>query len=125
MVTDRIHHLKTGALISAAILMGAMISGQATERDLYHLQQVGYWLGLGFQIRDDNLDVTASTEQLGKPQGSDHSKQKATYPSLLGLAQAEKKALHCLEEAKSHLAEVNGMTALLYELGRYLIVRNY
>lgn len=120
---NRIHYLKTGALIQASILMGAKAHSMVDEHALAALTEFGYWLGLGFQIRDDILDMTGTTEQLGKPQGSDHLNDKTTYPVLLGLEQAEAKAQDCFDRAATLLQQIPGHTELLYELGRYLIIR--
>ena len=78
-----IHHNKTGALINAAVQMGAAAAG-ATEAQREALEQYAYGLGLVFQIVDDVLDATATTEQLGKPAGSDKDNGKTTFVTLYG-----------------------------------------
>ncbi len=88
-----IHRHKTGALIEAAVLMGARAAGWGLESpQLRVLAGFAQALGLAFQVQDDILDVTASTEQLGKPAGSDLKLQKSTYPALLGLEGARQRA---------------------------------
>ena len=81
---ERMHALKTGALIRAAVRMGALC-GQAPAADLAMLDTVASALGLAFQVRDDILDVEASSEQLGKTAGKDEAQAKSTFPALLGM----------------------------------------
>ena len=81
-----IHENKTAALIASSIRLGAM-SANATPKQLATLTDFGESLGLAFQVIDDILDVTQTTEKLGKSAGKDITAQKATYPALLGLAQ--------------------------------------
>ncbi len=80
----RMHALKTGALIRAAVRMGALC-GDAGEDDLARLDMFADTLGVAFQVRDDILDVEASSEQLGKTAGKDQAQDKSTFPSLLGM----------------------------------------
>ena len=80
----RMHALKTGALIRAAVRMGALC-GQAHEPQLAQLDSFADALGLAFQVRDDILDVEASSEQLGKTAGKDQAQDKSTFPALLGM----------------------------------------
>lgn len=91
---ERMHALKTGALIRAAVRMGALC-GQAPAADLATLDTVASALGLAFQVRDDILDVEASSEQLGKTAGKDQAQDKSTFPALLGM-----------DGAKAHLREL-------------------
>ena len=79
------HSYKTGALIEASVLMGAIATGAASQQQLDALKQFAGAIGLAFQIQDDILDVESSTEQLGKQQGSDVANDKSTYTSILGL----------------------------------------
>jgi len=81
---ERMHALKTGALIRAAVRMGALC-GQAPAADLATLDTVASALGLAFQVRDDILDVEASSKQLGKTAGKDEAQAKSTFPALLGM----------------------------------------
>ncbi len=83
-----VHKLKTGALISAACLMGCII-GNATESQLAAASSFAYNLGIAFQIKDDILDVVGDAETLGKPVGSDADNNKTTYVSLAGLEKAQ------------------------------------
>jgi geranylgeranyl pyrophosphate synthase len=98
------HAHKTGALIEASVLMGAVATNQATSRQLDALTKFASAIGLAFQIQDDILDVESSTSQLGKQQGSDAAKGKPTYTSLLGLddarvqvAELYRESIACLE----------------------------
>jgi geranylgeranyl diphosphate synthase type II len=86
-----IHENKTAALIASSIRLGAM-SANATPKQLERLTDFGQSLGLAFQVIDDILDVTQTTEKLGKSAGKDIAAQKATYPALLGLDKAKKEA---------------------------------
>lgn len=84
---EAIHRDKTGALIEAATLMGGLCAG-ATEAQLQALQRFASHIGLAFQVQDDILDVTASTDALGKPAGSDEKLDKSTYVKLMGVQAA-------------------------------------
>ncbi len=86
------HAHKTGALIEASVLMGAVATAQASAQQLAALSEFARAIGLAFQIQDDILDVESSTELLGKQQGSDATNQKSTYTSILGLEQARSEA---------------------------------
>lgn len=98
-----IHAHKTGALLEAAVVAGAVLGG-AAEPDVQRLQRYAQNIGLAFQVVDDILDVTATTEQLGKTAGKDLAVNKATYPSLLGLEESRKVADRLTREAKAELA---------------------
>jgi len=89
---QRMHCLKTGALISASVQLGALSAGQVSTMQLQALQRYAECIGLAFQIQDDILDVISDTATLGKTQGADHALNKPTYVSLLGLEQARRKA---------------------------------
>ena len=86
---DFIYDLKTGALIEASMLIGAVLAG-ASEKEQQVILQVAKDVGLAFQIQDDILDVTSDMETLGKPIGSDEKNHKKTYVTIRGLAQAQK-----------------------------------
>jgi len=97
-----IHENKTAALIASSIRLGAM-SANATTRQLEKLTEFGQSLGLAFQVIDDILDVTQTTEKLGKSAGKDLKAQKATYPALLGLDKAKKEADRLTAKARAAL----------------------
>jgi len=97
-----IHENKTAALIATSIRLGAM-SANATTQQLEYLTDFGQSLGLAFQVIDDILDVTQTTEKLGKSAGKDLKAQKATYPALLGLEKAKKEADRLTARARAAL----------------------
>ncbi len=119
---QQIHHLKTGALITAATVAGGICAG-ASEQDLAQLQTFGRHLGLAFQVTDDILDVTRSSEQLGKTAGKDLHAEKSTYVSCLGLdgARAEADALH--QQALAAIAHYEGRAAPLRAIADQVVSR--
>lgn len=119
-----IHQHKTGKLIQAAVLMGAGCSQTPpTSAMLKALSDYGTLLGLAFQIMDDILDVTGSTESLGKDSGSDAINQKCTMVSLLGMTTATKKLNTLHTQALAALAPLPGNTQSLEELARFVVSR--
>ncbi|SPP32350.1 Farnesyl diphosphate synthase [Arsenophonus endosymbiont of Aleurodicus floccissimus] len=96
---ESIHHHKTGALIRAAIRMSAFSAGSQNYKLLPLLDNYANAIGLLFQVHDDILDVTGDTDTLGKNQGSDEKHKKSTYPSLIGVEQAQKKANNLSKQA--------------------------
>lgn len=109
---ERIHQLKTGALIRAAARCGAMIAG-AKEIELAAVTEYATNLGLLFQITDDLLDVTATAEDLGKTPGKDARASKATYPSLYGIDATRERVDVVHRRAADALKEIEGHTDLL------------
>jgi len=122
---EAMHRLKTGALIRASILLGAMCSPTVTEDELAMLGRYADCIGLSFQIQDDILDVIGDTETLGKPRGSDEKMQKPTYPSILGLDASRKLALEQHEQALSHLETLDARANTLRQLSAYIVEREY
>jgi len=122
---ERIHQLKTGALLNCAITLGALCANQCDEHTLKQLNLFGQAIGLAFQVQDDILDVEADTETLGKPQGSDIAANKATYPALLGLDGAKQKAQDLLAQAHQALEAINFDTSELARLANYIVERKY
>lgn len=120
---ENIHRNKTGALMRCAIRMGAMAAGQAGLDILPQLNRYADAIGLAFQVQDDILDITSDTETLGKPQGSDQLLHKSTYPALLGLDGAMKKAQALLNEALQALEDIPYDTEHLEQFARYVIER--
>lgn len=104
---DFIYRLKTGALIEAALMIGAILAG-ADDELCRKAQQLGLAVGLAFQVRDDILDVTSTEEELGKPIGSDEKNQKTTYVTLYGIEAAQKKVHVLTQEAQQLLTELAG-----------------
>ncbi len=119
-----IHQCKTGALITASILAGAIGAG-ADQIQQEALSKYGEQVGLAFQIVDDLLDVTASTEQLGKTAGSDASRGKATYPAFFGIDATRDKARAAVEEAESALGIFDKKADPLRAIARYIYTRSH
>jgi geranylgeranyl diphosphate synthase type II len=117
-----IHDNKTAALISSSIRLGAM-SANATPKQLERLTDFGESLGLAFQVIDDILDVTQTTEKLGKSAGKDIAAQKATYPALLGLEKAKKEADRLTARARAALKPFGKNAAPLEAIADYLLKR--
>lgn len=121
---DFIHSHKTGALITAALVAGAMIGG-AGEEDLIKIRHYGRNIGMAFQIIDDILDITGDQEKLGKDIGSDAEKQKSTYPSLLGLEESRRIAQDLLRESKEILEAYGDRGDFLKALSDFLANREF
>ena len=120
----KIHEAKTAALLTTSIRLGAM-TANATEKQLDDLSVFGRALGLAFQVIDDILDVTQSTEVLGKTAGKDAAVEKATYPSILGLEKSRKEAAKLTKEAMDALAPFGKKAHRLWEIADYLLKREY
>ena len=119
---EYIHRSKTGALITACLVSGA-IYAQGSEGQIAPIRNFGKLAGLAFQIADDILDVTQTSEQLGKTAGKDKTAEKATYPALYGLEASEGRAHELVEAACAQLAPFGGRSDTLKELARFLIER--
>jgi farnesyl diphosphate synthase len=122
---ENMHLLKTGALIRASVLLGAMCSPNIQAAKLEALDTYARCVGLAFQIHDDVLDVTADTETLGKPQGSDEKQNKPTYPALLGLEGATRRAQELHEQAIDALENLDESADILRQLSAYIIEREH
>lgn len=119
-----LHRHKTGALIRAAVRMGAICAGlAATERAA--LDSYADAVGLAFQVHDDVLDEVGDTQILGKPQGSDRALAKSTYVAHLGVEGARSQAEQLVAEALHALAPIPYNSALLAAIARYAIARNH
>jgi len=103
---DFIYRLKTGALLEASFMIGGVLAG-ASESDVSTLKQIAQYIGVAFQIQDDILDVTSTTEVLGKPVGSDEKNEKSTYVSFNGLDNATKAVKSYTNEAVALLEELD------------------
>ena len=119
---ERIHRLKTGALITASARIGGIAAGAPVPR-LDALARYGSAIGLAFQIADDVLDVTATTDELGKTAGRDLALQKSTYPALLGVDGAIARARALVDEACAALEQVGLLTPALEFLARFIVAR--
>jgi len=119
---ENIHRAKTGALIRAAVLMGGLI-GRANPTQTKNLEHYSKALGLAFQVADDVLDVTSDSATLGKTAGKDIKAQKATYPSIMGLAQAQAYAQKLSEEALGALRDFDNNADALRQLAQFTVTR--
>ncbi len=121
---ENMHIYKTGALIRAAVQLGALAS-EAGPEQRRALDRYAKAVGLAFQVQDDILDVVADTHTLGKTRGKDQAADKPTYPSLLGLEGAREKAAELVEEALAALAGFGTAADQLRALARYVVARGH
>lgn len=122
---EQIHRHKTGALIRASVLMGAIAAGCTDEATLEALEIYANKLGLAFQVHDDVLDVIGDTQKLGKQAGSDAEHNKATYPALLGLEAAQNLAVQLHDDAISAIKPLGCRTNALIWLADFLVARDH
>ena len=122
-VLDTIYRLKTGALIEASMMIGAILGG-ASEEEVRKVERIAGYVGTAFQIQDDILDVTSTREVLGKPTHSDEKNEKTTYVTLIGIPEAEKEVERLSGEAIRLLHELSGENAFLEHLLLQLIHRD-
>lgn len=119
---EYIHRAKTAALITASVVSGGLYAGgQGTT--IEHLRCFGQNVGLAFQIVDDVLDVTQTSEQLGKTAGKDTAAEKATYPALFGVEESLRKADALVEKACAKLDSFGAGAETLKNLARFLVER--
>jgi geranylgeranyl diphosphate synthase, type II len=119
-----IHRSKTAALLRSSIRLGAM-SANATANQLERLSNFGHALGLAFQVIDDILDVTQTSEKLGKSAGKDLTAEKATFPAVVGLDRSRKVAKRLTEEAREALRPLGKKAETLRALADHLLQRDY
>jgi geranylgeranyl diphosphate synthase type II len=119
---EYIHRSKTAALITASLVSGGLYAG-AKDSEVTKLRAFGLSIGLAFQIVDDILDVTQTSEQLGKTAGKDTASEKATYPALFGLEKSQQKADELVNAAFSQLESFGERAETLKELARFLVER--
>ncbi len=122
-LAERVHSLKTGALIEVSVLAGAKIGG-ANRKELYQLNSYSRALGLAFQIMDDVLDIEGGGET-GKSRGGDARRKKATYPSLIGVEDARRLAEKLTKDAVEALETFGTAAVPLREIANYLGGRTY
>ncbi len=122
-----LHGAKTGALIRAAVQLGCHCAGDAvaSEEQFLLLSEFGNRIGLAFQVMDDVLDVTQSTEQLGKPAGSDEALDKNTFPRLMGTEQARELAHTLIQEALALLQRTRLNIDSLEQIAQQVINRDH
>jgi geranylgeranyl diphosphate synthase, type II len=122
-ILQTIHRSKTGALLTCAVQAGAVGAGAGPE-ETDCMIDYGNKIGLAFQIVDDLLDATATTEQLGKTAGGDAKKGKATYPAYFGIEASKQKALDAVTAAKNALADFDEKAAPLRAIADYIYCRS-
>ena len=118
-----IYRLKTAALIEASMMIGAILGG-ASEEEVRKVEKIAGYVGVAFQIQDDILDVTSTSETLGKPIHSDERNEKKTYVTLMGIPEAKKEVERLSKEAIGLLHELSGENAFLEKLLLQLIHRD-
>jgi len=119
---EQVHRLKTGALLTYSILAGGILA-QASNDEMMALSRFGEHLGLAFQIQDDILDVTGTSEELGKTAGKDETSEKSTYPGLLTMPKAKEKLDFHASEAIKALESLKGEKSLLLQLTQLIVQR--
>jgi geranylgeranyl diphosphate synthase type II len=120
---EYIHRSKTGAMICASVVSGGIIGG-ASEDQLGRLREYGWRIGLAFQIADDILDVTSTSEQLGKTPGKDQAANKATYPAVHGVAASAARARELVDEAIGVVSSLGKDTRVLEGMAQFIIARS-
>jgi len=121
---ERIHRLKTGALIEASVQLGAILA-ELTETQRANLSRYAQNLGLAFQVVDDILDIESSTEQLGKQQGADQALDKSTYPKLMGIEQSKLYAHTLVQDAIDVLDGFGDEANHLRQIAHYVVTRTF
>ena len=120
---EEIHHNKTGALISAALMMGLLAANVVNEKQLSAIRRFGKHIGLAFQIKDDLLDISSTTAMLGKPVKSDLKHDKATFPSILGIQATETALQKHHDIAIEALQDLEVNAFFLKEISHHLLHR--
>jgi farnesyl diphosphate synthase len=121
---DLMHEQKTGRLIQTSLELGGMLAG-VNQKDLEILKLYGQKIGLAFQIKDDIIDIESTSNESGKPQGSDILNNKLTYPSLVGVQKSKDRAQQLASEACEILKPMTLNTKNLRSLASYLVNRDY
>ncbi len=121
---ENMHQHKTGALISASVMMGANCSDKLTQQQKISLEQYATCIGLAFQVQDDILDIESDTETLGKQQGADIDANKATYPAILGMSAAKEKTASLYQSAYNALSCFGEEANLLRKIADFIVKRN-
>jgi geranylgeranyl diphosphate synthase type II len=119
---EYIHRSKTGALIAASLVSGGIYAG-AGLAEVQRLRDFGRAIGLSFQIVDDILDVTQSSEQLGKTAGKDTVSEKATYPALFGIEESQRRADELISSGCNCLESFGARASTLRDLAYFLVQR--
>ncbi len=121
---ENMHIHKTGTLIRASVRLGALSSPEADPEQIRLLDRYAKCIGLSYQIQDDILDVEGDTSTLGKTQGSDLARGKPTYPALMGIEGARRRARELYEESLESLTAFDQRADLLRQLSRYIVERS-
>jgi geranylgeranyl diphosphate synthase type II len=121
-IVQYIHTHKTGALLKASVKAGALLGG-ADDAGLDAMTRYGEAVGLAFQIADDILDIEGTTEEIGKDAGSDEARGKATYPAVMGIAEAKRRAGELVGMALDALSCFDEKADPLREIARYIVYR--
>lgn len=122
---ERLHELKTGALIGASVELGALSCSHVTDIQLDCLRHYAQAIGLAFQVQDDILDIESDTATLGKAQGSDVINEKSTYPALLGMAAAKERLGQLHHEAISNVQIFGEAAQPLIWLADFIVTRKH
>lgn len=120
---EQIHRWKTGALLEASVVVGAMLGG-GTDGQIEAMSAYGRHIGLAFQVADDLLDLRGDSEKLGKSTGSDLRMQKATYPSVIGVEASEELARQAMKDAVDALSGFDNRAEPLRLLARFIVDRD-
>ncbi len=121
---EKMHNMKTGALICASVQMGYLAAGTEESHTLACLDRYAQAVGLAFQVHDDILDVTGDTQRIGKRTGADHALGKPTYPAVIGLDASHRLAANLCDQAIKALADLSGDTGMLHQLALMTITRD-
>ena len=121
---EDMHIHKTGALIRASVVLGALTAPELGESTLERLDHYAKCIGLAFQIRDDILDVEGETAKLGKRSGADLTLEKSTYPALIGLEASRQRAVELNDEAQDSLSGLGSAADPLRKISLYIIERD-
>lgn len=122
---EKVHRLKTGALIESAVDLGLLLNPTLPQGTKEAYASYARGIGLAFQVWDDVLDIISDTETLGKPQGSDEAEEKSTYPRLMGLEVAKKYALDLANKAKDSLKATAHDTQVLCDFADFIVSRDH
>ncbi|MEN2993821.1 MAG: polyprenyl synthetase family protein [Thermodesulfovibrio sp.] len=117
-----IHSYKTAAMIKASVKSGAILA-EASEEKIYRLEVYGQSIGLAFQIIDDILDIEGTTEEMGKPKGSDIERGKMTYPKVFGIEKSKEEARLLIEKALQEIEIFGDKAEPLREIAKFIIKR--
>ena len=120
---ENVHQRKTGALINAAVMCGAICADTIGKQQLAKFNDYANKIGLAFQVVDDILDIESTTEELGKPRGSDLALGKSTYPALIGLSESKQLAENLYQDSIASVASISDNTQLLEDLAELVVKR--